>query len=223
MCGGTDMKGLWWKSVSVILIVYSIIAGFIVDVPEIGNLGDSIRNIFFHTCMWFVMIVMLTISAVSSIRYLSSGKIKQDALACEAVNIAVVFGILGLLTGSVWAKYTWGQWWLNDPKLNGAAVAITAYLAYAILRNAISGDIKKARISAVYNLFSYVLFILFMLVLPKLSTGSIHPGDGADSSLPIFTLDNNMRLVFYPAIIGWIMFAVWILDVKVRIRKIKNS
>ena len=217
------MKGLWWKILSVVLILYSVVAGFTVTVPDIGNLGETIRNIFFHVCMWFAMIVMFAVSVVNSVRYLSSGKLNHDVIAYESVNVGVVFGILGIITGTIWAKFTWGQWWLNDPKLNGAAVALIAYFAYFILRDAIPEGIKRARIAAVYNIFSFVLTVLFMFILPKLSSGSIHPGDGANSDIPVFTMSRNMALVFFPAAAGWILFAIWILSVRIRIIKIKNS
>jgi heme exporter protein C len=223
MFGGIDMKGKWWKILSVLLILYSIIAGFTIHVPDLGNLHESIRIIFFHVCMWFVMIVMLGVSAVNSIRYLLSANKKHDIIAAESVNIAVVFGMLGIITGAVWAKFVWGQWWMNDPKLNGAAVGLIAYFAYIILRSSIPDAIKRARISAVYNILSFVLFILFILILPKLSTGSIHPGDGNDSGMPVFTLDSSMSAVFFPAILGWILFSIWILNVRVRISNIKNN
>ena len=115
------------------------------------------------------------------------------------------------------AKYTWGTWWtFQDPKLNGVAIAILIYLSYFILRNSIVDELKRARISAVYNVFAFVMMIVFIMILPRL-TDSLHPGNGGNPAFGKYDLDNNMRTVFYPAIIGWILLSCWMFDVKKRI------
>jgi len=217
------MKNYWWKILAVVLLAYTIIAGFLGNVPDLENVHQTIRNLYFHVCMWFVMIVMLGISVVYSVKYLSGFKIKNDIIAIEAANTGVLFGLLGIITGMLWAQFSWGKWWVNDPKLNGAAVGLLAYFAYFILRSSLEDINKKARISAVYNIFAFVIFILFVLVLPKLSGGSIHPSDGKDTTFPVLTLDDSLRIVFYPAIIGWILIALWMMDLRVRYRKLKNK
>ena len=122
----------------------------------------------------------------------------------------------------IWAKFTWGSWWVNDPKLNGAAVSLLVYFAYLVLRNSLNEEQKRAKVSAVYNIFAYVLLIVFIGILPRLAQGSIHPGD-TSSPLTIGALDNNLRLVFYPAVVGWILLAVWILELKVKIYKLERK
>lgn len=214
------IKHNWWKILTVLLLFYTIIMGLNGDVPDIENLHHTIRNLYFHVCMWFVMLVFLAVSFINSISYLMNTSIKKDIRAIESVNIAMLFGLAGIVTGSIWAKYTWMQWWVNDPKLNGAALGILIYLAYLVLRNAISDSEKRARISAVYNIFGFIMYVLFVLILPKLSDGSIHPGDNSNDVMPVFNLDNNMRMVFYPAIFGWILLGLWIYQLRVRYKKI---
>ena len=68
------------------------------------------------------MMILMTASVVYSIKYLRSGKELDDAKAKIAAEIGLFLGVLGIATGSVWAKFTWGAYWINDPKLNGAAV-----------------------------------------------------------------------------------------------------
>ena len=67
-----------------------------------------------------------------SIRTLGNPTGEYDLKAAEAVNSGLFLGILGLFTGMVWAKFTWGAFWVNDPKLNGTAVTILIYLAYIV-------------------------------------------------------------------------------------------
>jgi len=216
------MKKNWWKILCVVLILFSLVAGLLIPVPDLPIVHQSIRNLFFHVGMWFAMLVIFTISFIYSIRYLSDFKIDNDIVAQEASKVGVFFGILGITTGMIWAKFTWENWWVNDPKLNGAAVSLLVYFAYLVLRNSLNEEQKRAKVSAVYNIFAYVLLIVFIGILPRLAQGSIHPGD-TSSPLTIGALDNNLRLVFYPAVVGWILLAVWILELKVKIYKLERK
>ena len=215
------MKINWWKIVAAILVLYSVVAGFLIEVPRLPILHETIRNLFFHVTMWFSMIVLLMISLVNGIRYLNKSDIRFDIVAEESARVGIVFGILGLITGSIWAKNTWGAWWVNDAKLNGAAASMLVYFAYLLLRGSIDDEHKRARISAVYSIFAFTLMLVFIMILPRL-TDSLHPGNGGNPGFGTYDLDNKMRLVFYPAVIGWILLSVWILNIRIRIRKIEH-
>jgi heme exporter protein C len=212
-----------YKVLAVVLLFYALFAGLLKQTPDLPALGDSIRNLFYHVGMWFAMIILLLISVISSIGFLKNQKNNWDLVAVNAVNAAMVFGLLGILTGMVWAKISWGQWWVNDPKLNGAVVTILAYAAYKVLRSAMKDPAQKARIAAVYNILAFAMMLVFMMILPRTATGSIHPGQGGNPALNPAELDDSMRLVFYPAILGWILLSVWILELTVRVSKLKQQ
>lgn len=216
------MKKLWWKILSGILLLYSVIVGFMISVPDLHPIHQSIRNLFFHVPMWFTMFTLFVISFIYSLRYLRGFRLKHDLVAAEAANTGIFFGVLGLITGMIWAKFTWGTFWTLDPQLNGAGVSMLIYLAYAILRNSLDEEQKRAKVAAVYNIFAFVLLVIFLGILPRLSSGSLHPGVGGQGST-IASLDNSLRLVFYPAAIGWILTGLWILQKRIRIRKLKDK
>ena len=88
---------------------------------------------------------------------------------------------------------------------------------YAILRGSIDEAAMRARISAVYNIFAFMLLVIFLGVLPRLADSSLHPGKGGNSST-MEGLDPTMRLVFYPAALGWILVAFWLLQIHKRKR-----
>lgn len=214
--------GPWWKILCVFLLIYTIVAGFLTEVPRLPILHETIRNQYFHVCMWFAMMILLTVSLIQSIRHLSGNKMGHDLISSEAVNSGMLFGILGLITGSLWAKYTWGAWWTNDVKLNGAAITMLTYCAYLVLRNAIPDEQKRGKVAAVYNIFAYVMMLVFILIYPRMSD-SLHPGNGGNPGFSKYDLDNTMRLVFYPAVIGWTLLGVWIMTIRVRIHNIKTK
>jgi heme exporter protein C len=214
-------KNNWWKLLGVSLILYSIIAGFLIHVPELPIIRQSIRNLFFHVVMWFSMMVMFGTSLVRSLRYLSSFEIKHDVYAIQSVNVGLFFGILGIVTGMEWANFTWGTPWTNDPQLNGAAITILAYFAYLVLRRSIDEENKRARIAAVYNIFAFVMLIVFIGILPRLAQGSLHPGKGG-SPMTINNLTAAQRMVFYPAIAGWIIVGYWLTGIRVKMDYIRQ-
>jgi len=185
-------------------------------------LYESIRNNFYHIAMWFSMLLVFLISVIYSVRYLRTGKASDDQIACEALYVGLFFGILGLVTGSLWAKVTWGDWWPNDAKLNGTLISLLVYFAYVILRNSLDDEEKRARISAVYNIFAFPMMFVLIMVLPRL-TDSLHPGNGGNPAFSTQDLDNHLRVVSYPAWIGWMLIAVWLLQIRVRLRRLEHN
>ncbi|NDC31634.1 MAG: ABC transporter permease, partial [Bacteroidetes bacterium] len=72
-----------------------------------------------------------------------------------------------------------------------------------------------ARVSAVYNIFSFPVFIVLVFVLPRL-TDSLHPGNGGNPGFNSYDLDSRLRMVFYPAVIGWSLIGFWMSDLSIR-------
>jgi heme exporter protein C len=212
----------WWKILGSIFVLYATIAGFLARVPELPILHESIRNLYFHVPMWFSMIVLFTISVYHSIKFLVTNNAEDDLKAVESINTGIIFGILGLITGAIWAKFTWGQAWSFDVKQNYAAIAMLLYFAYLVLRNAIDEDQKRAKISAIYNIFAFPMMVVLLFVLPRLSD-SLHPGNGGNPGFNSYDLDSRMRMVFYPACIGWILIGYWIYTLLFRLRRLTKN
>jgi heme exporter protein C len=212
----------WWKILGAVLVIYSTFYGFLGNVPALPILHESIRNLYFHVPMWFSMIVLFAVSVFHSIKYLSSNNPQADIKAVESVNAGIIFGILGIVTGAVWAKYTWGQAWSFDVKQNFAAIALLMYFAYLVLRNAIDEEQKRAKISAIYNVFAFPLMVVLLFVLPRLSD-SLHPGNGGNPGFNSYDLDSRMRMVFYPACLGWILVGYWIYTLLYRVRILEKK
>jgi len=173
--------------------------------------------------MWFTMIVLFGISVVNSILYLRNQEEKYDILSSEYINTGLLFAICGLITGMIWAKNTWGEWWsFSDPKLNGAAIMCLEYFAYLILRSSIPDERTREKVSSVYNIFAAASIIPLLFIIPRM-TDSLHPGNGGNPAFKSYDLDNTMRMVFYPAVIGWACLGLWIADIKIRIKKLENE
>ncbi len=215
------LRKSWWKILSFVLLIYTCIMGFLVQIPVLdGRMQQSVRNLFFHVPMWFCMQTLFTVSVIYAILYLRSQKPLHDHYALEFARTGIVFGVLGLITGAIWANYQWGKPWSGDPKQNGAAIALLIYFAYFVLRGSVTDTDKRARISAVYNIFAYAMLFPTIWILPRL-TESLHPGGlGSEGNPGLNPNDTSpqMEMVFLPAIIGWILLGVWITTLRIRLR-----
>ncbi len=214
------MKSYWWKFLGAAIVIYTIIAGLLGEVPALPILHESIRTVYFHVPMWFAMLLMYLISVVYSIKYLGSGKPEDDFIAVESVNVGLIFCLFGLLSGMLWANITWGDPWPNDPKLNSSAIASLMYLAYVVLRNSLDEEQKRGKISAIYNVFAFPIMIVLLFVLPRL-TDSLHPGNGGNPGFSGYDMTGSMRWVFRPAVLGWMLIGCWIMTLRYRIRKLE--
>ena len=167
------------------------------------------------------MIALMLSSTIFGIYYLVKEDIVYDVKSYNIAVVGFVFGLMGLATGMVWAKVTWGAWWVfAEVKLNGAAAALLIYAAYFILRGSFDDEEKKARFSAVYAVFAFAMFMVLINVIPRISNSSLHPGNGGNPGFNSYDLDSDLRMVFYPAVIGWILLSVWISTLLIRIEKI---
>ncbi|MDX1937783.1 MAG: cytochrome c biogenesis protein CcsA [Flavihumibacter sp.] len=218
-----SMRQSWWKILSVLLLSYTLIAGFLGTVPVKPILNETIRNLYFHVAMWFAMMIFFIVSLVYSIKFLRSNNLKHDWYAVEFANSGILFGILGIVTGAVWANYTWGKPWSNDIKQIGAAISILIYLAYLVLRNSLPDLDKRARIGAVYNIFAFFLLIPAIWVIPRL-VESLHPGGMGNPAFNTKDIDSRMRMIFWPAAVpGWTLLGLWITTLRIRTRILEEK
>jgi heme exporter protein C len=226
------MKKNWWKIACVVLLVYTFIGGLLFDVPRLMILNETIRNLYFHVGMWFCMMTLYTISVIHAIKYLNKNNLKSDILSRQYAAVGSVFGILGYATGAIWMSFTWADpnnpavasfgAIAKEPKLIGAAIALLIYFAYFVLRGSITDIDKRAKIGAVYNVFAFAFLFPSIWIIPRLMD-SLHPGGEGNPALNYNDVDPRMRMVLYPAWIGWILLGVWITSIKVRVNILKEK
>ncbi|MEP0986271.1 cytochrome c biogenesis protein CcsA [Ekhidna sp.] len=219
---GYLLKTDWWKWLCIALLVYTVIAGLLLPVPELPILNETIRVLHFHVPMWFGMILLFLGSVVHAVKYLRSGNNKFDTYSIQLANMGIAFGVLGIVTGMIWANYTWGEPWSNDPKQNASAISLLIYLAYFVLRSSMQDEQQRNRISAVFNIFAFFLMVPLLFILPRMSD-SLHPGNGGNPGFNAYDLDSNLRKVFYAAVIGWTLLGYWMATLAIRLSLVKQK
>lgn len=204
--------------------------------PFRGHLAETIRNTYFHVSLWFAMMFVFIAGCVYAVKYLRrSGKAsdelpgvvslrdKADYWSVAFTSVGMLYGILGLVTGAMWAKYTWGSYWSWDIKQFTTLIALLIYAGYFVLRASFPDPEQRARLGAAYNIFAFVCLIPLIYILPRLSGNSLHPGAAGNPAFGGEDMDNTMRTVFYPIIIGWTLFGFWMAGVSYRIRVLREG
>jgi heme exporter protein C len=213
------------RAAVVLTLTGVIVAGFLGQIPQLDILEQSARNLYFHVPMWFTLMVGTIISAYHSLRYLQSGDRVRDLRAREAAWLALMFGLLGIVTGMVWARFTWyvgtGKWWNFDPKQSMAAVLLLIYGAYFVLRDSIDDPDTRGRIAAVYNLFAVVTMPFLLYIIPR-QLPSLHPGGEGSPAFSQTDLAPAMRWVFYPSVLGFIGLFWLLYTQRVRLARIRD-
>lgn len=216
------MKNNWWKILGIVVLLYVHIGGLLFEAPRLNILNETVRALYFHVPMWFGMIFLFSVSVYYSVKYLRNPSLEFDRKSVAFANVGLAFGILGILTGMLWANYTWGSPWHGDPKQNGAAIGLLVYLAYFVLRGSLENEEQRARLSSVYNIFAFAAMIPLIFIIPRL-TSSMHPGNGGNPGFNAYDLDSRMRLVFYPACVAWILIGIWIASLRIKIGTIEEK
>ncbi len=138
-----------------ILLAYNLYQMFMV-VPDEAQQGAIYRILFFHAPSALVGMIGYFVALTFSVLYISSGELRWDSLAASLVEVSLVFSVVNIVTGSIWARIIWGIWWAWDYRLTSALVCVLIFLGYLMLRRAIDEPTQRARLSAALCIFGCV-------------------------------------------------------------------
>jgi heme exporter protein C len=126
------------------------------ELPDEAAQGAIYRIIFFHVPAAMVGMIGYFVALTFSVLYLSSGQFKYDSLAASIVEVSLVFSLVNIVTGSIWARIIWGIWWTWDYRLTSALVCVLIFSAYLAMRRAIDEPTQRARLSSALCIFGCV-------------------------------------------------------------------
>ncbi|MEI6289865.1 MAG: cytochrome c biogenesis protein CcsA [Chloroflexota bacterium] len=159
-----------------IFSVISVFAAFLMAIfyaPLERVMGEVQRVFYFHVATAWVGMLGFIVAAVVSVIYLRTKDLKWDVIGLAAVEISLVFFLIAIILGSIWARPAWGTWWTWEPRLTTAAILEMVYLAYLLLRQGIEDPDRRARFGAVYTLLGGLSVPLTFLSIRIFRT--IHP------------------------------------------------
>ncbi len=124
--------------------------------PTERTMGAVQRIFYFHLSLAWIAFLAFFIVFLSGVLYLATRSLSWDTVARSSAEIGVVFSTLVLLTGSIWARKAWNTWWTWEPRLTTMLILWLIYLGYVLVRGAVEGADRRARISAVIGIVGFV-------------------------------------------------------------------
>jgi heme exporter protein C len=214
-----------WKIFLFLLLTFVSIAGIAFPIvknpnawyefPYIEGLKENAKIIFFHVPTAWLTVIAFLMSTIYSFKYLRKKNLDDDAKAYSAAQLGLIFCVLATVTGAVWAKFAWGQFWSWDPRQTSIFAILLIYGALFALRSSIESEDKRATLSAVYSLIAFITVPFFIFIMPRIMKG-LHPGSAEDSNAgPIvdFQMNSNMQLIFFLSLIGFTILYFWLWQV----------
>jgi heme exporter protein C len=187
--------------------------------PLAEGLGEYTRILYFHVPVAWVTVLAFLIGAAYSIVYLKKRDILYDKIAESASQLGLIYCILATVTGSIWAKVSWGSFWNWDPRETSIFILLLIYAAYFALRSAIEGEDRKATLGSVYSIFAFVTVPFFVFVVPRIQS-SLHPDPLINARAKI-NMDSKMLITFLSSLFGFTVFFFWIFKRKIDLVRIK--
>jgi heme exporter protein C len=177
-----------------LLLAYNLYQIFLV-LPDDALQGPIYRIMFFHIPAAIAGMIGYFAALTLSVLYLSSGNFKWDSLAASVVEVSVIFSIVNIVTGSIWARVIWGIWWTWDYRLTSALVCVLIFSGYLMMRRAIDEPTQRARLSAALCIFGCVDVVIVWKSIEWFRNN--HPGPVLSFRTGGGTIDPAMeRMIF---------------------------
>jgi len=196
-----------------------IVAAFFYAGAAAGFPGETSRILFFHVPQAWIATLAFLISMIASAFYLAKRKVETDYVAQSAAELGFLFCVLATITGSIFAKATWGSFWNWDPRETSIVILLMIYGAYFALRSAVS-DLERSRVFAgVYSILAFATVPFLVFIVPRI-TASLHPEDTMNPASP--GLDPKTLKVFLGSLLAYTGLFIWMLRLRIRILRLKG-
>jgi heme exporter protein C len=182
--------------------------------PDESAQGAVYRNLFFHVPAWATCFTMYFVGGLASIGYLVKRNAAFDSLAVSAIEVGLAFTLVGLATGSIWARIIWGIWWTWDARLTWALITCLIYTGYLMLRRSVDDPTARARIAAVFSTFGFVSILITYKSIEWWRTQ--HPGPVLSFRTGGGTIDPAMESAVYGNIGALLLLASVMVAVRMR-------
>lgn len=196
-----------------LLLAYNLYQMFLV-LPDEAMQGAIYRILFFHAPAAIVGMIGYFVALIFSIMYLSFKNLRYDSLAASIVEVSLVFSVVNIVTGSIWARIIWGIWWTWDYRLTSALVCVLIFFAYLMLRRAIDEPTQRARLSAVLCIFGCVDVVIVWKSIEWFRNQ--HPGPVLDIRTGGGHMDPAMQHIFYLNFYAILMMAIALVLIRTR-------
>ena len=221
-----ESKPLALTILDIVSIIVLAIATYLalVFAPTELVMGNVQRVFYFHIGTAWTALIGFILGAVFSVIYLIKKDLKWDRLQVAAIEVSMVFFLITIILGSIWARPAWNTWWTWDPRLTTAAVTELIYAAYFMLRQGIDDPDRRARFGAVYALIGGLSAPITFFAIRFFRT--IHPvviGGGNANAQGGFAMTADMRVAFFFALFAFTVIFIDLFWHRVRLGEMQNK
>jgi heme exporter protein C len=192
--------------------------------PREAVMGEVQRVFYFHVASGWVGALAFLVTAVAGVIYLTRGGEKWDHVGVASVEIGVVFTLINIISGSIWARPIWNTWWTWDPRLVTATIMELIYFAYLMLRQGIEDPERRARFGAVYGIVGFISVPITFLSIRLLRT--IHPvvvGSGDPTAEGTFDMTPRMLQTFLFSLLTFTSVYATLLGHRLRLQRLADD
>jgi heme exporter protein C len=192
--------------------------------PIEAVMGPVQKIFYFHVANAWVGMLGFGAAGIAAILYLIKKDMKWDRVELAAIEIALTFMLITIVTGSIWARPSWNTWWTWDPRLTSAAVMELVYMAYLLLRQGIEEPERRARFGAVYAILGFLSVPITFLSIRFSRT--IHPvviGSSDPSAQGTFAMTPEMGLTFAISLVAFSVYFVSLLWHRIRLGQMADK
>ncbi|MBW8011236.1 MAG: cytochrome C assembly protein [Chloroflexi bacterium] len=192
--------------------------------PMEREMGNVQRVFYFHVAAGWVGMIGFLSAVVAGIAYLRTGNRKWDIIGMAGIEVGLVFFLINIVSGSIWAKPTWNTWWRWDPRLVTATIMELIYFAYLMLRQGIEDPDRRARFGAIYAILGSVSVPFTFLSIRIWRT--IHPvviGTNSPDAEGSFNMETKMLQTLIFGVITFSFIASSLIWHRVRLGKLQDK
>jgi heme exporter protein C len=207
-----------------VIVFLAAAAMVFIYAPMEAVMGWVQKVFYFHVASGWVGMLGFLVAAVAGIAYLRSKDQKWDGAGIAGVEIGLVFMLICIITGSIWARPIWNTWWTWDPRLTTATIMELIYAAYLMLRSGIDDPEKRARFGAIYAIIGFVSVPLTFISIRLFRT--IHPvviGSSDPSALGAFDMSARMSQTFFFSLFAFSILFADLLWHRIRLSKLEEQ
>ncbi len=207
---------------TLMVLIAAVLVFFYAPVEQL--MGQVQKVFYFHVATAWVGMLGFMVAGVAGVFYLRTEEEKWDIAGLGAVEISLVFFMVAIIMGSIWARPIWNTWWTWDPRLTTAAIVELIYAAYLLLRSGLDDPGKRARFSAIYAIFGFFSVPLTFISIRLVRT--IHPvviGSAEAASQGGFNMDAPMKTAFFFSLVAFSVFFADLLWHRIRLGKLQSK